>query len=192
MFKCSTVSVVCLQQEVRHSHINCLTIFFADYIIKKLICQLIEGSSLKDLACSEVYPVALLIGNGIIAGNFHSRNRTCKWSSSTGGEQNDLGTGTGQGCCSTKIISGCAEKVKSAYICSFTILQLIPKVDELGCAQSVKFRIHIPTHFDFECVIINLRDKLGFPSRESIGRIRRLVQENIEELQASEDRKSVV
>ena len=34
---------------------------------------------------------------------------------------------------------------------------------------------------------INLRDKLGFPSRESIGRIRRLVQENIEELQASEE-----
>ena len=34
---------------------------------------------------------------------------------------------------------------------------------------------------------INLRDKLGFPSRESIGRIRRLVQENIAELQASED-----
>jgi len=34
---------------------------------------------------------------------------------------------------------------------------------------------------------INLRDRLGFPSRESIGRIRRLVQENIMELQASED-----
>lgn len=34
---------------------------------------------------------------------------------------------------------------------------------------------------------INLRDRLGFPSRESIGRIRRLVQEQIEELQASEE-----
>lgn len=30
-----------------------------------------------------------------------------------------------------------------------------------------------------------LRDTLGYPSRESIGRIRRLAQENIEELQAS-------
>lgn len=29
------------------------------------------------------------------------------------------------------------------------------------------------------------RDALGFPSRESIGRIRRLVQQNIEELSAS-------
>ena len=32
-----------------------------------------------------------------------------------------------------------------------------------------------------------VRDKLGFPSRESIGRIRRLVQENVEELQASDE-----
>jgi len=32
-----------------------------------------------------------------------------------------------------------------------------------------------------------IRDRMGFPSRESIGRIRRLVQEHIEELQASED-----
>ena len=32
-----------------------------------------------------------------------------------------------------------------------------------------------------------VRDRMGFPSRESIGRIRRLVQENIEELQASEE-----
>lgn len=31
------------------------------------------------------------------------------------------------------------------------------------------------------------RDRMGFPSRESIGRIRRLVQQHIEELQASED-----
>lgn len=30
-----------------------------------------------------------------------------------------------------------------------------------------------------------LRDTLGYPSRESIGRIRRLAQENVEELQAS-------
>lgn len=29
------------------------------------------------------------------------------------------------------------------------------------------------------------RDRMGFPSRESIGRIRRLVQENVEELGAS-------
>lgn len=34
---------------------------------------------------------------------------------------------------------------------------------------------------------INLRDRMGFPSRESIGRMRRLVQEKIEELQASEE-----
>ncbi len=33
---------------------------------------------------------------------------------------------------------------------------------------------------------VALRDSLGFPSRESIGRIRRLVQENVEELAASE------
>lgn len=33
---------------------------------------------------------------------------------------------------------------------------------------------------------VNLRDTLGFPSRESIGRIRRLVQEKVEEVQASE------
>ena len=33
---------------------------------------------------------------------------------------------------------------------------------------------------------VNLRDTLGFPSRESIGRIRRMVQEADEELQASE------
>ena len=33
---------------------------------------------------------------------------------------------------------------------------------------------------------VNLRDALGYPSRESIGRIRRLAQQNIEELQASE------
>lgn len=32
-----------------------------------------------------------------------------------------------------------------------------------------------------------LRDTLGYPSRESIGRIRRLAQENIEELRASEN-----
>lgn len=32
-----------------------------------------------------------------------------------------------------------------------------------------------------------LRDAMGFPSRESIGRIRRLAQETIEELQASEE-----
>lgn len=32
---------------------------------------------------------------------------------------------------------------------------------------------------------VSLRDSLGFPSRESIGRIRRLVQEHIEELSAS-------
>ena len=32
---------------------------------------------------------------------------------------------------------------------------------------------------------VTLRDSLGFPSRESIGRIRRLVQENVEELSAS-------
>ena len=30
-----------------------------------------------------------------------------------------------------------------------------------------------------------LRDTLGYPSRESIGRIRRLAQDNVEELQAS-------
>ena len=34
---------------------------------------------------------------------------------------------------------------------------------------------------------VNLRDRLGFPSRESIGRIRRLAQQNIQELQASEE-----
>ena len=33
---------------------------------------------------------------------------------------------------------------------------------------------------------VNLRDTMGFPSRESIGRIRRLAQQNVEELQASE------
>jgi len=33
---------------------------------------------------------------------------------------------------------------------------------------------------------VSLRDSLGFPSRESIGRIRRLIQENVEELAASE------
>lgn len=32
---------------------------------------------------------------------------------------------------------------------------------------------------------VALRDRLGFPSRESIGRIRRLIQENVEELAAS-------
>lgn len=32
---------------------------------------------------------------------------------------------------------------------------------------------------------ILMRDKLGFPSRESIGRIRRLVQNDVEELGAS-------
>lgn len=32
---------------------------------------------------------------------------------------------------------------------------------------------------------ISTRDRMGFPSRESIGRIRRLIQENIEELAAS-------
>lgn len=32
---------------------------------------------------------------------------------------------------------------------------------------------------------VQLRDSLGFPSRESIGRIRRLVQANVEELGAS-------
>lgn len=32
-----------------------------------------------------------------------------------------------------------------------------------------------------------MRDRLGFPSRESIGRCRRLAQENIQELQASEE-----
>lgn len=34
---------------------------------------------------------------------------------------------------------------------------------------------------------IAVRDRMGFPSRESIGRIRRLVQECVEELQASEE-----
>lgn len=34
---------------------------------------------------------------------------------------------------------------------------------------------------------LNLRDRMGFPSRESIGRCRRLAQENVEELRASED-----
>ncbi|MBP5307212.1 MAG: hypothetical protein J6Y79_04090 [Paludibacteraceae bacterium] len=32
-----------------------------------------------------------------------------------------------------------------------------------------------------------LRDTLGYPSRESIGRIRRLAQENVEELRASDE-----
>lgn len=34
---------------------------------------------------------------------------------------------------------------------------------------------------------VSLRDAMGFPSRESIGRIRRLAQAQIDELKASED-----
>lgn len=34
---------------------------------------------------------------------------------------------------------------------------------------------------------VSLRDAMGFPSRESIGRIRRLAQAQIDEIQASEE-----
>jgi hypothetical protein len=34
---------------------------------------------------------------------------------------------------------------------------------------------------------VTLRDAMGFPSRESIGRIRRLAQETIEEIKASDE-----
>ena len=34
---------------------------------------------------------------------------------------------------------------------------------------------------------VAVRDRMGFPSRESIGRIRRLVQEHYDELKASEE-----
>ena len=44
-------------------------------------------------------------------------------------------------------------------------------------------------HFDEMSAseFVVLRDTLGYPSRESIGRIRRLAQENVEELRTSDE-----
>ena len=72
------------------------------------------------------------------------------------------------------------------------VLELLlnnPKLRDNDNALEIEVCRKQNPEFDFMSAaeFINLRDALGFPSRESIGRIRRLVQENIEELKASEE-----